>query len=76
MRSSLVKQVKKEYSVRNKKDENIVDENGRLHPKALAEKIEKFLKDLKWLDNDVITPSRFAFEMISVASRGVFNKTK
>ncbi|MDD7515456.1 hypothetical protein [Ruminococcus flavefaciens] len=69
-------QTSEEALIINKKDENIVDENGRLHPKALAEKIEKFLKDLKWLDNDVITPSRFAFEMISVASRGVFNKTK
>ncbi len=60
----------------NGKDDKIVDGNGRLHPILLAGKMEKFLKGRNWLDKDVITPARFAYEMISVASRGVFNKTK
>ena len=65
-----------EAIILNGKDDKIVDENGRLHPIPLAGKMEKFLKDRNWLDKDVITPARFAYEMISVPSRGVFNKTK
>ena len=49
-----------------------IDENGRIHAKKIAKKIESELKQRSKLDKDSITPSRFAFEMISVAHRAFF----
>lgn len=50
-----------------------IDENGRIHAKNIADKIGSELASIGKLDKDKITPSRFAYEMISVAHRALFH---
>ena len=65
------------FSIENYKDNDeneikCIDENGRIHAKNIAKKIESELRQKSQLDKDCITPSRFAYEMISVAHRAFF----
>ncbi|MBR6123947.1 hypothetical protein IKQ19_10215 [Candidatus Saccharibacteria bacterium] len=65
------------FSIENYKDNDeneikCIDENGRIHAKNIAKKIESELRQKSQLDKNCITPSRFAYEMISVAHRAFF----
>lgn len=53
--------------------DEFTDRNGRLHAQKLAQAMGTQLTEAGQLDQDRITPSRFAFEMIAVAHRATFS---
>jgi len=53
--------------------DRFTEANGRLNADALAAEIETQLKNLGCLAAERLTPSRFAFEMISIAHRAKYS---
>ena len=65
----------KKYNDENGNQHVLIEDNGKINAKELADYIQFSLtqQDPSALDIESITPSRFAFEMISIAHKAIFS---